>query len=155
MPGNDAAVGRRGDTANHRVPAFPRPRVSIALCLALLSVMSCSAPGQSTDVLFAAASSQLASAKESGAERLVEFEEAQALLSEAEAALENKDRGVRSLIKRASAKARLAEALARQSKAEAEAARLEAELEKASIEAEAARQEREAAESELNQDSSD
>jgi hypothetical protein len=120
----------------------------------LLSVAGCSATGQSVDILFAAANSQLASARKAGAEQLAEseFQQASGLLAEAEIALKNRDKGARSLIQKAYSKARLAEALAKQSKAETEAARLEAELERASAEASSARLERQSAESELGQE---
>ncbi|MFC1714440.1 DUF4398 domain-containing protein [Candidatus Poribacteria bacterium] len=119
-------------------------------CSALFSVVGCSA-GQPIDVLFAAASSQLADAQKAGAEQFAESElkEGVSLLAEAELAIENKDKGARVIINKALAQARLAEALARQSKAENETAQLEAELEKASTEADQAHQERQAAESKL------
>jgi len=142
---------------------FPAPRFMLyALCavlyiLCFLIFPGCTAPGQSTDALFAAAESHLANARKSGAEQLAEpeFREAEALLVEAEAALKNGDKGSRPLVEKAHAKARLAEVLARQSKAEAEADRLEKELEKASAEADSVRKERELSESELKQESPD
>jgi len=132
-----------------------RSLVPIALCLVLFSVAGCSATGGSVDVLFAAANSQLASAKKVGAEQLAEseYQQASRLLAEAEIALKNRDKGARSLIQKAHSKARLAEALARQLRAETEAAQLEAELERALVEASRARLERQSAESELEQGS--
>jgi chromosome segregation ATPase len=128
--------------------------MSCILCLmscVFLIVTGCSAKGQYINTLFAAASSQLASAQKAGADQLAEseFEEARDWFTQAEAALRNKDKQARFLIQKAHAKARLAEALARQVKAESELAQLEAELEEASAEANRVRLEREAAETEL------
>ena len=116
-----------------------------------LTVTGCSAKGQYTNSLFAAASSQLASAQKAGADQFAEseFEEARDWLTQAETALRNKDNQARLFIQKAHAKARLAEALARQAKAERELAKLEAELDEASAEANRVRLEREAAETEL------
>lgn len=134
------------------------------LCSVIFSVVGCGVfvssetdAGQSTDALFAAANSQLASAQKAGAERLAEsgFEEARALFAEAEIALENGDKEARTLIQKAHTKARLAEALARQARAETEVVQLEAELEKASAEASRVRLDRRASESELEQGSVD
>ena len=130
--------------------------ISLLIVLCLVSCLAgCSATGRSVDVLFAAATSQLASARKAGAEQLVEseFEEAARLLAEAEIALKNRDKEARSLIQKAHSKARLAEALTKQSRAETEAAQLEAELEEALVEASRARLERQSAESELGQES--
>ncbi len=124
------------------------------LCLVsciFLTVTGCGAKGQHINTLFAAASSQLASAQKAGADQLAEseFEEAKNWFAQAETALRNKDKQAGFLIQKAHAKARLAEALARQAKAESELAQLEDELEKASAEANRVRLDRKAAESEL------
>jgi len=123
----------------------------------LFSLIGCGGAGQSVEVLFADASSQLASAQKAQAEQFAksEFEEARTLLSEATRLIEGGDAGALSLTKKAYAKARLAEALARQRKAETEAVRFEADLEKAMAEADRARLERQSAERELDQGSSD
>ena len=127
------------------------------LCLVIPSVIGCSAKGQNTDVLFASANSQLASAQKAGAEQLAEpeFEEARISLIEAESAIENGDKRARTLIEKAHARARLAEAMAKQRRTENEAARLRVELEEASTEADRARLERQSAENELNEGISD
>lgn len=128
----------------------------IVLCLSgitLLWAMGCGGSGQSVDVLFATANTQLDDARKAGAEQYAksELEEAVSLLAEAEAAIESEDKGAQVLLKKAMAKAKLAEALTRQLEAESETAQLETELEKASSEAAQARQERQAAESKLVQ----
>jgi hypothetical protein len=155
-----AEAQRSGEKGRRGAGELPFSFSPLLLCsLLLLSMVGCSATGQSVDALFAAANSQLASARhalegsetEVGAGQLAgfEFEEAKALLAEAESAMKNRGKETRSLIRKAHAKARLAEALARQSRAETEAMQLEAELEKAKDEANRARLERQSAESEL------
>ena len=140
----------RGSRPTSHVSCLMSCVLYLMFCV-FLTVTGCSAKGQYTNSLFAAASSQLASAQKAGADQFAEseFEEARDWLTQAETALRNKDNQARLFIQKAHAKARLAEALARQVKAESELAQLEAELEEASAEANRVRLEREAAETEL------
>lgn len=123
----------------------------IGFIILIFSFIGCGVKGQSIDIMYNSASSQIDKAREVGAEQFAsdEFHEAQDILNKVKSSNDNKEK--ETLLQKASALARFAEALTRQKKVEAELAKIQDDEQKIELHLKNIRSERQLAEETLKQ----